>query len=281
MFAISSFSMLALEVHYGVGKPKTTLSVEHIERQFLFLWLSIPLYNLSLTFTKASILLLYLRIFAIPRFVLTSRIALGVISIYGLWCVLSAILNCIPVSAFWDSTIQGNCISRKFLWFFNASLNIVTDLVILIMPIPVLSRLHLPQKQKFGVIVVFAAGIFTCITSMIRLKYVATATEATDTTKSLAPIAGWSFIEMNMGIICSCLPPLHPLMTRALPWLRFIPRYHGSWFHMPYSGHHPGQDSVALARRRDPKHCDRGITITQELHLETLEAAVPGNMETL
>jgi hypothetical protein len=52
MFAISSFSMLALgglghvlfradthmcaiEVHYGVGKPKATLSVEHIERQFL------------------------------------------------------------------------------------------------------------------------------------------------------------------------------------------------------------------------------------------------------
>jgi hypothetical protein len=52
MFAISSFSMLvlgglghipfrpdthmcAIEVHYGVGKPKTTLSVEHIERQFL------------------------------------------------------------------------------------------------------------------------------------------------------------------------------------------------------------------------------------------------------
>ena len=38
---------------------------------------------------------------------------------------------------------------------------------------------------------------------------------------------------------------------------------------------------MAFARRRDPKHCDRGITITQELHLETLEAAVPGNMETL
>jgi hypothetical protein len=106
------------------------------------------------------------------------------------------------VSAFWDLTIQGNCISREFLWFFNASLNIVTDLVILIMPIPVLSRLHLPQKQKFGVIVVFAAGILyghlfppgsciselrdsTCITSMIRLKYVATATEATDTTSEL------------------------------------------------------------------------------------------------
>ena len=52
IFAITSFSMLALgrlghvvfrvdthicmiEVHYGVGKPKTTLSVEHIERQFL------------------------------------------------------------------------------------------------------------------------------------------------------------------------------------------------------------------------------------------------------
>jgi hypothetical protein len=99
--------------------------------------------------------------------------------------------------------------------------------------------------------------------------------------ESLAPIAGWSFIEMNMGIICSCLPPLHPLIRRALPWLRFIPRYHGCWFHGPYSGHYSGHNTGIFAKRQGPRHCDRGITVTQELHLEALEATVARNTETL
>ncbi|KAJ6030624.1 hypothetical protein N7460_010890, partial [Penicillium canescens] len=145
-------------VHYGLGKPQEILHPNETEKQFLFLWLSIPLYNLSLTFTKASILLLYIRIFPLPRFILMSRIALGVISTYGLWCVLSSILNCIPVNAFWDTSIQGRCIKREFLWFFNAGINIVTDLGILVMPIPVLSHLQLSWKRKFGLILIFAAG---------------------------------------------------------------------------------------------------------------------------
>ena len=152
-----------------------------------------------MTFTKASILLLYIRIFPLPRFILMSRIALGVISTYGLWCVLSSILNCIPVNAFWDTSIQGRCIKREFLWFFNAGINIVTDLGILVMPIPVLSHLQLSWKRKFGLMLIFAAGGLyvyyvsstlsctnqedsACITSTIRLKAVAIATNSTDLT---------------------------------------------------------------------------------------------------
>jgi hypothetical protein len=128
-----------------------------------------------------------------------SRIALGVISIYGLWCVLSSILNCIPVNAFWDASVQGSCIPRSFLWFFNAAINIVTDLVILIMPIPVLSHLQISWKRRFGLMLLFAVGSLyvvhvlsvpfcfnqegsACVTSVIRLKAVAVAINATDLT---------------------------------------------------------------------------------------------------
>lgn len=37
-------------------------------------------------------------------------------------------------------------------------MNIVTDLAILIVPIPVLSKLQLPRKKKVGLILIFAAG---------------------------------------------------------------------------------------------------------------------------
>lgn len=122
------------------------------------LWLSIPFYNFSLTLTKAAIVALYLRIFTTPRFVLAGRIVIGVVTIYGLWTVISAFLNCLPVESFWDKSVPGRCIPTAFLWFFNGGLNIATDLVILGLPVPVLSHLRLPKRQKIGVMLIFLTG---------------------------------------------------------------------------------------------------------------------------
>lgn len=44
------------------------------------------------------------------------------------------------------------------LWFSNASMHIATDIVILLIPIPALSGLELPQRQKMALISIFALG---------------------------------------------------------------------------------------------------------------------------
>ncbi|KAL4923151.1 uncharacterized protein BDV17DRAFT_285636 [Aspergillus undulatus] len=219
LFAWCSFAFLVQEVHYGAGRPSTTVSPEEVKLQLKALWLSIPFYNMSLTLTKAAVVFLYLRIFPTPRFILAARIIMGIIIIYGLWTVVSAFVNCLPVNSFWDSEVKGKCIPKAFLWFFNGGWNIATDLAILVLPIPVLSRLRLPKRQRVGVILVFATGGFACVTSMVRLNYLTVATNTTDPTRDNGPIALWSQIELNSCIICCCLPPLQPLVTRFFPRL--------------------------------------------------------------
>jgi len=115
-------------------------------------------YNVALTLTKISIVLQYLRVFVAQRIRWLCWTAIGFIIINGLWAVVSGIFTCIPIAAFWDVTIHGHCLSHKFLWFFNAAMNIVTDLTILVLPMPVLSTLRLPLKQKVGLMFVFAMG---------------------------------------------------------------------------------------------------------------------------
>ena len=77
---------------------------------------------------------------------------------YGLGTIGTAIWTCTPISAFWDTNPNARCIDKKFLWFFNAAMNILTDVIILILPMPVLSALKLPSKQKIGLILIFAVG---------------------------------------------------------------------------------------------------------------------------
>lgn len=50
------------------------------------------------------------------------------------------------------------CIETYALIYASAPLNVITDLLILILPMPVLTSLRLPKKQKIILIAVFAGG---------------------------------------------------------------------------------------------------------------------------
>lgn len=83
---------------------------------------------------------------------------IAVLATYGTWTILSAWLNCIPVSKFWDDSVPGYCLNKEGLWFSNAAMHILTDLVILVLPMPVLNSLQLPKRQKIALMGVFALG---------------------------------------------------------------------------------------------------------------------------
>jgi hypothetical protein len=53
--------------------------------------------------------------------------------------------------------------------------------------------------------------------SILRLQSLVAISNSLDPTYDNPPAATWSSIETNIGIICSCLPCLRPLVTRYLP----------------------------------------------------------------
>ena len=121
-------------------------------------WASVPIYNLSLTLTKVSILLQYLRVFPTDGIRRASWIGLAFISIYGLWSFFGAVFMCWPINFFWDKAVHGRCLNEMAFWFSNAGLNILSDIFVLVLPMPVLNSLKLPTRQKIGLMLVFAVG---------------------------------------------------------------------------------------------------------------------------
>lgn len=53
--------------------------------------------------------------------------------------------------------------------------------------------------------------------SILRLQSLVAISNSPDPTYDNPPAATWSSIETNIGIICSCLPCLRPLVSRYLP----------------------------------------------------------------
>lgn len=208
-------AFLVVEVNYGLGTPTSALSPTEFKDQLWALWWTILCYNLSLVLTKISILLLYLRIFPESRLIVVVKWVLAVIIVYSIWIILSSILFCIPVRGFWDFSIHARCFPKKPVWMLSASLNIATDLTIFLLPMPVLTTLTLPWRQKIGVVFIFVVGLFVCIISIIRLTKILELAEHLDEFSQLNnPTATWSSIESNLAILCACMPSLRPIYSQ-------------------------------------------------------------------
>lgn len=183
--------------------------------------------------TKTSILIFYLRMSRNTQKILriASYITLAIVNVAGVVLTFLNAFQCSPVSAAYDP-LQNNsnstCMSIVTLYLCSAPVNIITDLAILVLPIPVLTGMRLPQRQKTVLVVTFALGIFVTIVDVVRIYYLQQASVDSEITQTRlgtgtdfaynASIAlMWSAVEVNVGIICACIPTLKPLIKRILP----------------------------------------------------------------
>jgi hypothetical protein len=69
------------------------------------------------------------------------------------------IFPCTPIKKIWNITItEGSCIDRTPVFMATAVLNMITDVLLLILPIPMVVKLHMPRAQKTALICAFSIG---------------------------------------------------------------------------------------------------------------------------
>lgn len=119
------------------------------------------MHSLALTITKVSALTQYLRIFPIHRFRISCYCLLGLAVALGAWAVASNIFICNPVDSAWiDRFKRNDCMDRKLIWYTNSGISIALDLVILLLPVPLIRTLQIPASQKSGFVTIIALSIW-------------------------------------------------------------------------------------------------------------------------
>ncbi|KAI9376289.1 hypothetical protein BJX61DRAFT_417835 [Aspergillus egyptiacus] len=278
------FGLLLAEHAFGLGKPQASLTPDEFRMQLKMLWMSVPLYNLSLTLTKISMVLLYMRLFPTKTYKIISTVLLVLIVCSGIWMVLGTVLICIPIHAFWDQDIEHTCLSRAAVWYTNAALQITGNLVLVALPMPQLIRLQIPLRQKLCLIFIFALGLFVCATGVARVYALYRFLTTTDYSQNNAFIATWSFIESSVAILCVSLPVFRQLYVHIVPRkLRTLPRvshkpakhFHGPGFSWePFQGSASYSAGVSVDADRDSNSAfGDGIQVMRELRWEVGSAA--------
>lgn len=73
---------------------------------------------------------------------------------------LLLLFACRPINASWDPYLfaTGKCVDAAPLYIAIAVANIISDVVLFIIPIPTIVRLKMPAGQKVGAAVMFGVG---------------------------------------------------------------------------------------------------------------------------
>ncbi|KAL4779283.1 hypothetical protein BJX76DRAFT_361956 [Aspergillus varians] len=174
----------------------------------------------ALGFAKGSLIILYYRIVAQQKVYRYSLYAISAVVVgYSVAISIALIFACTPIERAWNGAVEGSCIDRNGLYIATAVTNTVTDVALILVPIPVVVSLNMPTIQKVGLFFMFVIGCATVITSIIRLVTLFPFLKSEDKTYRIAWTDLWINVEANFIIICACLPFLRHFLRRYAPKL--------------------------------------------------------------
>ncbi|KAH7170127.1 hypothetical protein EDB81DRAFT_153503 [Dactylonectria macrodidyma] len=219
IFALLSSAVEIASCHFGFGHHAATIDPADKIEALKYFYVCQVTYKASINLTKCSILLLYLRIFGKIRwFKWLCWMLIVCVTMYCIASVTATIFQCNPVPRAFNKTIEGTCIDSGQFWYANAGFSIATDLIILFMPMALVYQLQIQRAQKAALVIVFALGGFVVVTSCLRVTTIDIAATTNDLTYDISSTM-WTVIEMNVAIVCACLPMIRPVIVKLFPKL--------------------------------------------------------------
>ncbi|KAG5919105.1 hypothetical protein E4U53_004026 [Claviceps sorghi] len=205
----------------GLGKDAWTLQPSDLVEFARYFFVQQILYLFLMTSIKVSLLCFYLSIFPNRRVRLLLWLTVAANLAWGLVCILITIFQCTPVQNYWLRYLQqegtGKCLDMNFLGWGNGGVSVAIDIWIIGIPLYQMTKLDLNWRKKIGAVIMFLTGAFVTIVSILRLQSLVYFYRSSNPTWDLWYTAWWSTIEINVGLICACLPTIRVILVRLWP----------------------------------------------------------------
>lgn len=107
---------------------------------------------------KLSLLFFYLELSPERWFRISVWSSIGLVSTLTFVITTLLFYHCTPAEASWDVLTTGTCVDVGVLYMATAVQNIVTDVLIFLLPIPMVLGLQMGSRQKVGALIIFGIG---------------------------------------------------------------------------------------------------------------------------
>ncbi|CAN8100815.1 unnamed protein product [Discula destructiva] len=150
-----------LVVKGGAGRHKAywLLTDTNVLATYLKLQTAAELvYVAACLFPKLSILALYLRVFTHHSVRIGTWTVIGVCIAHAIANIIASFTMCQPFEYQWNKVIVGHCANLMASYRYVSLPHILTDIVILILPLSSLHHLQMSKRRKLGILLTFAMG---------------------------------------------------------------------------------------------------------------------------
>lgn len=117
--------------------------------------------TLNLGVVKISILLFYRRLFIVRPFKIASAVMITIVAGWAVSFTIAMVAQCNPPSYFWrlfEKDYPTHCIDVFVMYEGLAISDLILDVLVLALPIPMVASLHLPWKTKIQVLDILMLG---------------------------------------------------------------------------------------------------------------------------
>lgn len=155
-------------IEHGLGLQASKVPFESLVTIGKAIFADEIIYVLGLGITKIAILVMYCRVFPLRQFNIAAWVIGGLTAVWSLMFIFICIFQCDPIPRAWNLTIPGKCLYLRGIFIGNAVPNILTDAIILAMPVYHVWKLHLRLAQRLALTCIFMLGGFVIVASIYR-----------------------------------------------------------------------------------------------------------------
>ncbi|RJE18617.1 integral membrane protein [Aspergillus sclerotialis] len=220
--AVVIFGLNASMVHYGFSHHMWDIvPLDNITKAYKRFYAYVLVYKIQISLAKISVCLFLLRIFRSTTFRYITYTMMGINTAIAIAWVFGDAFRCQPIHLAWtgwENAEPGKCINFNQSTIANAFVNIIVDAAMVVMPMYEVTKLSLSIRKKLGVILMFAVGLVLTVVGILRAVVLYQHHRwNNDPTVTLAPVNHWSTIEVQITIVCACLPITRAMLVRFFP----------------------------------------------------------------
>ncbi|KAF3931415.1 hypothetical protein ABW19_dt0202014 [Dactylella cylindrospora] len=176
---------------------------------------------------------------------------------------------------FWDHQFAMSCrINPQKFNIAMSAIYIATDVIIWILPMPLVFQLKLYPRERILAVFTFSLGAIACIASCFRLHAVTKYMIYTEQSSSSLIIDAWTIVELNLALICASAPAV-----RALA-IHYAPKLLSSRASSPDGSSRRGE-RIPSRNTSVGSESKKSLDSSLKMGLETKVTADTGNFETV
>ncbi|KAI5776318.1 hypothetical protein EDC01DRAFT_763384 [Geopyxis carbonaria] len=202
----------------------TDAQVERLESGALYFYVGWLIYPLMLWIMKFCMIFFY------------RRLTLGLWQQKVLWHItwicaityvgglVTILFSCRPIQRNWQVRPDPGILCTQGWTFYGVTgtTNLLTDLLLFTIPLPLILRARLPLRKKLGLLIMFSMGLFVMLATVLRHVMIFRDVYAMES------VAMWAVRETFVACIVGNAPMIKPMWTDFLVWLGWRRKVGGS-----------------------------------------------------